>query len=128
MDELIRNRLERVRTIDVTTFGRRSGRPARIEIWWFSVDDRFIITGTPGPRDWYADVLADPRVIVHAVGGDHPARAVVIGDPEFRRHVFTRPEISWYATQAELDDLIERAPMIEVVFDAGHDPASMGSP
>ena len=39
------------RTIDLTTFGRRSGLPRRIEIWWFQVDDRFVITGTPGRRD-----------------------------------------------------------------------------
>ena len=49
------------RTIDLTTVGRRSGRESRIEIWWFLVDGRFFITGTPGARDWYANVTFDPK-------------------------------------------------------------------
>lgn len=63
--------LARHRTIDLTTIGRRSGRPSRIEIWWFYIEGTFIITGTPGARDWYANVLADPNVSIHVAGLDH---------------------------------------------------------
>lgn len=108
--------LARTRTIDLTTFGRRSGRPARIEIWWFRVLGRFVITGTPGPRDWYANVLANPAVIIHANGDDYPGVATPITDPVFREAVFTDPQISWYSTQAQLDDLVVRAPMVEIRF------------
>ena len=106
--------LARYRTIDLTTTGRRSGRPARIEIWWFHVDGRFIITGTPGKRDWFANIKADPAVTIHSPIGDHPGTAAVIDDPEFRRRVFTDPGIGWYRTQAELDHLVAAAPMIEI--------------
>jgi hypothetical protein len=109
--------LARFRTIDFTTTGRRSGTPARIEIWWFYVDGRFVITGTPGRRDWLANVIADSRVVVHTPLGDHPGRATLVDDPEFRRRVFTDPQIGWYSTQAQLDDLVARAPMIEIHFD-----------
>lgn len=111
--------LAAIRTIDVTTIGRRSSRPARIEIWWFHVDGRFIITGTPGRRDWYANVLADPRIIVHAGGQDYPARAVPITDRERRRAVFTHPDTRWYETQTELERLVATSPMIEVILDDG---------
>lgn len=111
------SRLADTTTIDLTTTGRRSGRPARIEIWWFQVDDRFIITGTPGKRDWYANVLADPAVTIHAPFGEFPGRAHIVDDPEFRRRVFTDPRISWYRSQSELDDLVESAPMIEITLD-----------
>ena len=104
-------------TIDITTNGRRSRRPSRIEIWWFRVEGRFIITGTPGPRDWYANVLADPKMTVHVNGHNLAARAVPVDDADFRRVVFTAPHTSWYTTQAELDALVETSPMIEVVFD-----------
>jgi hypothetical protein len=104
-------------TIDLTTIGRRSGRPARIEIWWFNIEDRFIITGTPGKRDWYANVLADPAVTIHVPFGDYPGCAVVVTDPSFKRRVFTDPEISWYRTQTELDELVATAPMIEIRLD-----------
>ena len=109
--------LARIRTIDITTTGRRSGRPARIEIWWFRFEDRFIITGTPGLRDWYANVGADPRMTVHAGGVDQAATAVVVDDPAFRRRFFSAGETSWYADQAGLDRLVAEAPMIEVVLD-----------
>jgi deazaflavin-dependent oxidoreductase (nitroreductase family) len=101
-------------TIDITTTGRRSGQPKRIEIWWFRVDGRFIITGTPGPRDWVANLRADPRLIVHADGRDVPATASFVDDEVFRRFVFTRPQTSWYSSQAELDKLVATAPMVEV--------------
>jgi len=106
------------RTIDLTTTGRKTGMPRRIEIWWFRVDGRFVITGTPGRRDWLANVLADPRVVIHVDGADLPARAIPIEDLEFRRHVFTRPHTSWYGTQAELDRLVATAPMVEILFEA----------
>jgi len=111
-----RQRLARLRTIDLTTYGRRSGSPRRIEIWWFHIDDRFIITGTPGRRDWLANVTARPEVIIHADGLDLRANVRVITDPESRRRVFTDPEVSWYRTQSELDRLVAEAPMIEVLF------------
>jgi deazaflavin-dependent oxidoreductase (nitroreductase family) len=110
----LHHELARYRTIDLTTTGRRSGRPTRIEIWWFHVDGRFIITGTPGKRDWLANVKADPKIVIHSPLGDHPGTAVVVDDVEFRRRVFTDPEIGWYRSQAELDRLVAKAPMIEI--------------
>lgn len=109
--------LARRRTIDLTTIGRRSGRAARIEIWWFRVDGRFVITGTPGPRDWYANVLADQRVTIHVDGHDLPASAVPITDPDERLSVMTHPDTSWYSTQAQLHHLVEASPMVEVRLD-----------
>ena len=110
-------RLAATRTIDLTTTGRHSGNPARIEIWWFHVEDRFIITGTPGKRDWYANVLANPDVVIHAPFGDYSGRASIIEDADFKRRVFTDPQISWYRSQTELDRLVSLAPMIEVSLD-----------
>lgn len=103
-------------TIDITTRGRRSRRPARIEIWWFRFEDRFIITGTPGPRDWFANIKADPRMTVHATGVDLAATATVIEDDGFRRRFFSAPEHSWYKDQAGLERLVADAPMIELVL------------
>ena len=114
--ELDRQRLALHRTIDLTTIGRRSGEPRRIEIWWFHVEERFVITGTPGRRDWMANIHANPEVTVHVDGLDIPARAEPIEDSAFRRRVFTHPEISWYKTQTGLDRLVETSPMVEILF------------
>jgi deazaflavin-dependent oxidoreductase (nitroreductase family) len=117
----IRAALDRAMTVDITTTGRRTGEPTRIEIWMFKVGDRYIITGTPGPRDWYANVLADPRMIVHLKDGlpvDLDAVATPISDPSIRRQVLNAPNTSWYRTQTTLADLVANSPMVELEFPA----------
>lgn len=117
LDQDTIDRLTDTRTIDITTTGRHSERPARIEIWWFRVGDRFVITGTPGPRDWLANLQADPTIIIHAPFGDYPGTASVVTDPTVRREVMTHPDLGWYQTQAELDALVATSPMVEVHLD-----------
>ena len=107
-------KLASIRTIDLTTIGRRSGQRHRIEIWWFHEDGRFIITGSPGRRDWYANVLADPRVSIHVDEHDLDAIALPIEDPEERRRLFRASRFDWYRTQAELEELVEGSPMVEI--------------
>ena len=57
------------RTIDITTVGRRSGIPRRIEVWFHRVDGHWYITGVPGPRSWYANLRANPRFTLHLKHG-----------------------------------------------------------
>lgn len=118
MDDGLVDRLAATRTIEITTLGHRSRRPVRIEIWWFRFEDRFIITGTPGPRDWLANLQADPRMIVHVLGQNLPATARPLTDRGFRRRFFTQPngEVGWYLSQSNLDQLVDTAPMVEVLF------------
>lgn len=110
-------RLARTRTVDLVTIGRKSGQPQRVEIWWFRFEDRFVITGTPGPRDWYANVLTNPRVVIETRHGAFPATASIIVDEPFRRRFFSDGAARWYSTQAQLAALVETAPMIELDLD-----------
>jgi deazaflavin-dependent oxidoreductase (nitroreductase family) len=114
-------------TIDITTLGRRSGIPRRIEIWFHRVDGRWYLTGVPGPRSWYANVRADPRFIVHLKHGvttDLPATAAPV-DKVTRRRVITavldlqnRPQIAARASERQhLDDWLAGSPLVEIVFD-----------
>jgi deazaflavin-dependent oxidoreductase (nitroreductase family) len=111
-------RLAALRTVEITTTGRRTGRPVRIEIWWFHFEDRFVITGTPGRRDWLANLRADPRLVVHALGQDIPARVRFVEDREYRRRFFDQsdPDVGWYVNEAGLTDLVQTAPMVEVLL------------
>lgn len=113
---LTREDLASVRTVELTTFGRRTGLPRSIEIWWFHVGGRFIITGTPGRRDWLANVRANPRVVIGVQGTQIEATAHEVVDSELRELVFSRNETSWYSTQSEFRHLVDKAPMIEVVL------------
>jgi deazaflavin-dependent oxidoreductase (nitroreductase family) len=104
------------RTIEITTTGRRSGEPRRIEIWWFYVEGRFFITGPPGARDWYANVVGDPNVIIHVGGHDLVATAQPVKDLESRSMVFDSKETRWYTSSAQRQRLIDDGPMIEIQF------------
>src|SRR5574341_2350338 len=93
LDERIQQALARGHTIDITTTGRRTGRPRRIEIWFHNVDGRFYISGRPGRRGWYANLRANPEFTFHlkqTVRADLPARATVIHDPAERRMIMQR--------------------------------------
>ena len=65
MDEAVQQALERDRVIDITTTGRKTGQPRRKEIWFHNIEGRFYITGMPGSRDWYANLVAEPRFTFH---------------------------------------------------------------
>lgn len=107
-------------TIDITTTGRSSGRSRRIEIWFLNVDGRIFITGTPGPRDWYANLHTDNALTFHlkeSVQADLPGRARVVHDRATRRLVFEHPAAAWYRSQTPLDELIATAPMVEISFE-----------
>jgi hypothetical protein len=119
MDEAIRRALATGRTIDITTTGRASGRPRRLEMWFHNLDGRIYLTGTPGARDWHANLLADPAFTFHlkeGVTADLPARATPITDPAARRAVLER----LLDRLGHLDDLeawVAGSPLVEVSFD-----------
>ncbi len=80
----------RARTIDLTTVGARSGRAHRIEIWFYRAGDDLYLSTTPARRDWYANILAHPRIVVHLKNGVHAdlaATGVPITDPGERERV-----------------------------------------
>lgn len=115
------------RTIDITTLGRRSGIPRRIEVWLHRVDGRWYLTGMPVRRSWYANLQANPRFVVHlkhGVTADLPATARPVDEPT-RRRVITavldlqnRPEIAArVGRRQDLDEWLARSPLVEVVFD-----------
>ena len=71
------------RTVDITTTGRRSGQPRRIEIVFYRFEDTVYLSGIPAPRtrDWLANLAAHPQFtfhLKHGVVADLPAEAEVI--------------------------------------------------
>ena len=116
MDKQIENALRTEKTIYITTTGRKSGQPRRIEIWFHSVDDVIYISGLPGTRDWHANMLANPEFIFHLKGSmqaDLPARAIPITDPDQRRQI-----ISKFDGNHDLDAWVARSPLVRVEFTA----------
>jgi deazaflavin-dependent oxidoreductase (nitroreductase family) len=106
-------------TIDITTTGRRSGSPRRIEIFFFSFDGRIYISGAPGRRAWLANLKADPRLTIHlkrGVRADLPATARVITGEAERRLILERICAIWNSLD-RIEAFVARAPLIEASLD-----------
>jgi deazaflavin-dependent oxidoreductase (nitroreductase family) len=119
------------RTIDITTTGRRSEQPRRIEICFYRVGDSIYLSGVPGPRtrDWLVNLAADPHFtfhLKHDVKADLPADGEVITDPAERRRVLADivddfnvrnggPDSPW--PRGVLDEWVERSPLALVSFE-----------
>jgi deazaflavin-dependent oxidoreductase (nitroreductase family) len=121
MDETIRAALSRGGVIDITTTGRRTHEPRRIEIVFHRIDGRIWISGIPSPRrrGWIANLADDPKLTVHLKGplavADLPATARIVEDPAERRHVLERVAQAWKRT--DLDVMVATSPLIEVTID-----------
>ena len=85
----VQEALEKDLIIDITTTGRKSGDARRVEIWFHNLDGILYITGLPGTRGWYANILVDPRMTFHlkeTAVADLPALATPITDPHHPLH------------------------------------------
>lgn len=106
--------------IDITTAGRASGEPRRLEIWYHVVDGRYYITGRPGPRSWYANVLANPEITFHlkeSTQADLPATAHPVTDPAEKRRIFLNaPKLAEYINNQNVEEWVANSPLIEITF------------
>jgi deazaflavin-dependent oxidoreductase (nitroreductase family) len=119
VDERVQRALENDRTVDITTTGRNSGEPRRIEIWRYRHDGRTFLSGSPGTRDWYANLLVDPRFEFHLKGSlqaDLPARARPITDEAERREVIAGILEDLGRGSGNLEEWVARSPLVEVEF------------
>jgi deazaflavin-dependent oxidoreductase (nitroreductase family) len=119
MDDTLLAALDRGQIIDITTTGRRTGTPRRIEIVFHNLDGRIVISGMPVPgrtRAWIHNIEADPSVTLHFKGphvrGDVEGTARVITDPVERRELLTGVARNWNRT--DVDVMVAHSPLIEV--------------
>jgi deazaflavin-dependent oxidoreductase (nitroreductase family) len=120
--EQLNTALERGQTIDITTKGRSTGRPRRLEIVFHNIDGRIYISGVPVPRrrSWLANLDADPHLTFHLKGkvsADLPATARVIEDETERRAILPHIARNW--GRKDLEKMVRESPLIEVTIDAG---------
>ena len=116
MDDRIRRALSRGHTVDITTIGRRTGRPRRVRVAFHNIDGRVFVSGMPGfPRDWLANIRANPRITFHLTGpvsADLLATARAITDRHERRPILERVARNWRRT--DVDRMVDSSPLIEV--------------
>lgn len=122
MDPAVRQAMESGGIADITTMGRRTGLPRRIEIYFHHFEGEFVLTGRPGrKRDWEANIESNPRFTLH-LKGRVKADVQVLGEPvpekEERAALMRRALIeSWNSppdrVEARLDEWVEQAPLIK---------------
>jgi deazaflavin-dependent oxidoreductase (nitroreductase family) len=116
----VRDELAHGQRIDITTRGRKTGQPRRIELVFHNVDGRIVISGKPGfPRGWIANLSADPRMTFHLKGrlvADLPAQGRVITDRAERERLLAPIARLWRIDHALM---VRSAPLIEVTFEEG---------
>jgi deazaflavin-dependent oxidoreductase (nitroreductase family) len=116
MDDAVRTALFRSQVIDLTTTGRRSGSPRRIEIFLHERAGQLFITGMPRAdrrRDWIHNIGAEPQVTVHLKHGvvaDVPATARIVTEPDERRPLVEAAAQRWGRT--DVDAMLEHSPLI----------------
>jgi deazaflavin-dependent oxidoreductase (nitroreductase family) len=129
MDATIRRALAQSGIIDITTTGRRSGEPRRIEIFCHVIGGRIYISGMPNAdrqRRWLSNLEANPRLTVHLkreLTADLPATARVITDTAERRAILEQVARAWKRT--DVDVMVAYSPLIEVTIDGLVDPPSV---
>ncbi len=119
LDQPIRDALDRGGKIDITTKGRKTGEPHRIEIVFHNVGGRLYISGMPGfKRSYIANLAADPHFTFHlkdGVSADLAATARIITDEAERRAVLIPIARSW--KRDDVDVMVELSPLFEVTID-----------
>jgi len=120
MDEKVRRDLAHGHVVDITTTGRKSGEPRRIEIVFHNTGGRLYISGQPRPQEraWLSNLKANPRFTLHLKGpvkADLPATARVITDEKERRQVLTEVAKIW--KRDDVDRMVKESPLIEVTVD-----------
>lgn len=118
MDPDIAIALSRSQVIDLTTTGRKTGEPRRIEIYLHNLDGRLVISGMPRPgnvRAWLRNVEANPAITLHlkrGINADVPATARVVTDPAERADLLAGVARNWNRT--DLDVMEAHSPLMEV--------------
>jgi deazaflavin-dependent oxidoreductase (nitroreductase family) len=118
--EAIDSALERGHVIDITTTGRETGQPRRLEIVFHNIGGRIYISGIPFTRrrSWLANLEADPHLTFHLKGkvrADVPATARIIDEEKERREIVPHIARAW--GRRDLEQMVRYSPLIEVTFD-----------
>lgn len=122
MTNPIEQALQQDRVVDITTIGRKTGQSHRLEIWFHNLDGRLYITGTPGKRSWYANLVANPDFTFHlkeSTQADLPAKACPVTEPAEKRATLVRIldniKANFAGREPDLDKWVAESPLIEFV-------------
>lgn len=121
MDRAVTEALARGGIADITTVGRKTGLPRRIEIYFHQFDGELYLTGRPGfKRDWQANIESNPEFTLHlkrGVSADLPVHGEREPDRAERARILSRALIESWGSDPDrvagaLDRWVDTAPFI----------------
>lgn len=78
--------------IELTTIGRRTGRPRGVILYGWPDGNDVVIVGSRGGADtdpdWVGNLRAEPRAVLHADGADLPVMAREVTDSAERERLW----------------------------------------
>lgn len=87
-----------LQTIVLTHYGRKSGKPYDVVIWFVVEGDRMFLGTANKSRNWVRNVMVKPNVIIKAGGETFNATVSEITDSAQRDHVMGLVQWKyWYA-------------------------------
>jgi hypothetical protein len=79
--DVLKDRLSRVREIEISVTGRNSGRTISIPVWFVWEGGKLYLLPVQGSdTQWYKNVLKNPAIRIDARGAEGKLRAVPITD------------------------------------------------
>ena len=85
-DTAVTKAVQTEREVELTTYGRKTGKPSRRILWAYGDDERvFIRSGQGLGRDWPQNLLANGRGVLHVGGIDVPVSGVHLTDIDAAR-------------------------------------------
>jgi deazaflavin-dependent oxidoreductase (nitroreductase family) len=117
LNEQTKSALDHDLVVDITTTGRRTGEPRTLEIWFHRIAGRYYITGWPGVRGWYANLLDNPRFTVHlkqSATESFEAIARPVTDEVERREILRATfNVEGGTAQGDFESWVTSSPIIE---------------
>lgn len=126
MDEQVREAISKLKGQDycyLTTKGRVSGKPHRIEIW-FGVQESaiYLLSGGGSDSDWVKNLLKDPEVTVRIAKTHFDGRAELVtdaNDEKRARHLLAAKYYGW-SEGKKLNDWASTALPIRIELKLNH--------
>jgi deazaflavin-dependent oxidoreductase (nitroreductase family) len=117
-DRAILDTAAREKEVELTTFGRKTGKPSRRIIWITAMDDKlYIRSGLGMTRDWPKNLQANGRAVLHIAGQDVPVRARHVTDPQEARAMHAPVKAKYDAERAASSGDAPLTPAEQAVFE-----------
>ncbi len=101
----------------LTTIGRRTGRPHRIEIWFGAQNGRmYMLSGGRERSDWVRNLQANARVMVELGGRTHTGMAHVLEQGTAEDQLARELLVGKYREEDDLDEWGRTALTVVIAF------------